>query len=183
MVPQAWHRAQEITTGKATGQWCTRRMHRTLKQSIGAPRPNEAAQQRALNRFRRVYNEQRPHHALQLKKPASCYANSDRPYPRDLPDPVYPGSLRAASGHEDRRLHMEAAPDLPDGSAAQRDTWLRTCCARAVVGVLWRDHAGAVWRNRLPLHGGDGPLTPTELGRSTKVLPMSPAIQTASGVE
>lgn len=72
-------------------------MHRTLKQSIGAPRPNEAAQQRALNRFRRVYNEQRPHHALQLKKPASCYANSDRPYPRDLPDPVYPGSLRAAS--------------------------------------------------------------------------------------
>lgn len=41
--------------------------------------------------FRRVYNEQRPHHALQLRKPASFYQTSARPYPQDLPDPVYPG--------------------------------------------------------------------------------------------
>ena len=77
--------------GKPQDNGAHERMHRTLKQSIGMPRPNEAAQQRVLNRFRRVYNEQRPHHALQLKKPASHYQKSARSYPHDLLDPVYPG--------------------------------------------------------------------------------------------
>ena len=77
--------------GKPQDNGAHERMHRTLKQSIGSPKPNAAAQQRALNRFRRVYNEQRPHHALQLRKPASHYQKSTRSYPGDLPDPIYPG--------------------------------------------------------------------------------------------
>ena len=77
--------------GKPQDNGAHERMHHTLKQTIGAPKRNEAIQQRALNRFRQVYNEQRPHHALQLKTPASHYASSARPYPIDLPDPTYPG--------------------------------------------------------------------------------------------
>lgn len=77
--------------GKPQDNGAHERMHRTLKQSIGAPKLNEAAQQRALNRFRHVYNEQRPHHALQMKKPISQYQKSGRPYPLEVPDPIYPG--------------------------------------------------------------------------------------------
>lgn len=67
------------------------RMHRTLKEEATRPaRGNAAAQQRALNRFQRIYNEKRPHEALQMSTPATHYERSDRPYPSDLADPAYP---------------------------------------------------------------------------------------------
>jgi len=43
-----------------------------------------------LERFRLCYNEERPHHALNLQTPARHYTRSPRPYPEDLPDPEYP---------------------------------------------------------------------------------------------
>jgi transposase InsO family protein len=77
--------------GKPQDNGAHERMHRTLKQEVAQPpRRTPAAQQRALSRFRRVYNEKRPHHALQLRKPASLYVRSTRPFPDDLADPVYP---------------------------------------------------------------------------------------------
>lgn len=54
------------------------------------PRHSAVAQQRALDRFRRTYNEERPHHALRLQTPAAHYTPSARPYPEDLPEIVYP---------------------------------------------------------------------------------------------
>lgn len=78
--------------GKPQDNGAHERMHRVLKQEAARPpRRNELAQQRALNTFRRIYNEQRPHHALQLQTPAKLYTSSARPYISDLPDPVYPG--------------------------------------------------------------------------------------------
>lgn len=77
--------------GKPQDNGAHERMHRTLKQAVQQRvRGTEAAQQRALNQFRRIYNEERPHHALQLNTPASVYTKSVRPYPHDIPDPVYP---------------------------------------------------------------------------------------------
>src|SRR5262245_16873941 len=77
--------------GKPQDNGAHERMHRTLKAEAALPpRRTEAAQQQALNRFRRVYNEKRPHHALQLKTPASLYTRSDRPFPCDIPEFVYP---------------------------------------------------------------------------------------------
>jgi hypothetical protein len=85
--------------GKPQDNGAHERMHRVLKQEAAhPPRANEAAQQRALSRFRRIYNEQRPHHALQLQTPAKHYTSSTRPYPDDLADPVYP------SHFEQRRI-------------------------------------------------------------------------------
>jgi transposase InsO family protein len=77
--------------GKPQDNGSHERMHRTLKEDAARPpRASEAAQQRALNRFQRIYNEERPHHALEMRTPASCYTSSRRPYPEDLPDPEYP---------------------------------------------------------------------------------------------
>ncbi len=71
------------------------RMHRTLKQETAAPpEPNRRAQQRAFDRFRRQYNEQRPHEALGMQTPASVYVSSPRPFPARLPEPEYGSSLK-----------------------------------------------------------------------------------------
>ena len=66
-------------------------MHLTLQQETAQPpAANLRAQQRAFDRFRRIYNEERPHEALDLNTPAECYQVSAREYPSRLPEVVYP---------------------------------------------------------------------------------------------
>jgi putative transposase len=68
------------------------RMHRTLKRETARPpRGNLAAQQSRFNEFRREYNEDRPHEALDQETPASLYRPSPRQLPRKLPPIEYPG--------------------------------------------------------------------------------------------
>jgi putative transposase len=67
------------------------RMHKTLKRgAIRPPKATLAAQQRAFNRFRQEYNEERPHQFLDGRTPASCYQPSARPYTGVLPTVDYP---------------------------------------------------------------------------------------------
>lgn len=69
-------------------------MHRTLKQETAAPpAANRRAQQRAFDRFRREYNQERPHEALAMETPAAVYAPSRRPYPARVPEPEYGSAL------------------------------------------------------------------------------------------
>lgn len=69
------------------------RMHRVLKQETAQPPAEDLrAQQGRFDRFRREYNEQRPHEALGLKTPAEFYVPSPRPYPHRLPELEYPAS-------------------------------------------------------------------------------------------
>ena len=66
------------------------RMHRTLKAETATPSAaNRRQQQRAFDRFRREYNEERPHEALAMETPASCYEPSPRAYPARVPVPEY----------------------------------------------------------------------------------------------
>lgn len=68
------------------------RMHKTLKyDATRPPRAHLAAQHRALQAFRRVYNEERPHQALGGRPPAALYERSARPYPNRLAPIAYPG--------------------------------------------------------------------------------------------
>lgn len=84
-------RLERSRPGKPQDNGSHERMHRTLKEEATRPvRRNQAAQQRALNRFRRIYNEERPHHGLEMKRPASLYRSSSRRFPEELADPVYP---------------------------------------------------------------------------------------------
>jgi transposase InsO family protein len=72
------------------------RMHRTLKLEVKAA-DNWRAQQRELDRFRRDYNEVRPHEALDMQTPASVYEASPRPYPARVPEVEYPDTMRVRS--------------------------------------------------------------------------------------
>src|SRR5271169_596629 len=71
------------------------RMHRTLKQETASPpAANRRAQQRAFDRFRREYNDERPHEALDLETPSAVYTPSARAYPVRVPEPEYGSALR-----------------------------------------------------------------------------------------
>lgn len=70
------------------------RMHKTLKgDAIRPPRSTLVTQQRAFNAFRRLYNDERPHEALQDRPPATLY----RPSPRSYAGPCRRSSIPAIS--------------------------------------------------------------------------------------
>jgi transposase InsO family protein len=68
------------------------RMHKPLKgDAIRPPRSTLVTQQRAFTAFRRLYNDERPHEALQDRPPATLYRPSPRAYSGALPPVDYPG--------------------------------------------------------------------------------------------
>lgn len=93
------------------------RMHRTLKaEAVSPPRKSMNEQQRAFDRFRAGYNNDRPHEALGQKPPASIYLRSRREYPGKLPEIEYPQSFSVrqvkANGcfkWQDRELYLSGA--------------------------------------------------------------------------
>jgi transposase InsO family protein len=67
------------------------RMHQDLKrEATRPPAANLATQQRKLEKFRRRYNEERPHDGLDGAVPEERWTPSPRPYPERLPEPQYP---------------------------------------------------------------------------------------------
>jgi transposase InsO family protein len=84
-------RLERIDPGHPEQNGRHERMHRTLKQ--GATRPpsrNMLQQQERFDTFQRVFNDERPHHALDLKTPSSVYKPAVRTLPDRLPDVTYP---------------------------------------------------------------------------------------------
>jgi transposase InsO family protein len=92
-------RRQLIEPGRPDQNGKHERMHRTLKDCVTRPpAANLKRQQRAFDEFQREFNEERPHEALGMKRPAEVYAPSHRPYPETIPPAEYPGH------HEVRRV-------------------------------------------------------------------------------
>lgn len=84
------------------------RMHRTLKaETTQPPSASLPAQQRRFHRFRREFNERRPHQALDQETPASRYASSPRPWPGSPTTLDYPAHFerRLVSGNGGIRWH------------------------------------------------------------------------------
>jgi len=70
------------------------RMHGTLKAEAASPPADTIeAQQRRFDRFRAIYNDERPHEALGQQTPASHYRPSPRPYPERIEEPRYDPEL------------------------------------------------------------------------------------------
>jgi hypothetical protein len=83
----------DLITRKTQGK--EERFHRTLKAEVldrGVWRDCTQVQQ-AFDKWRPVYNHQRPHDALDLATPASRYRMSQRPYPETLPQIQYDEGL------------------------------------------------------------------------------------------
>jgi len=85
---------QRIQPGHPEQNGRHERMHRTLKETIGSPQADRRAQQRVLDRFRREYNDVRPHQALGMQTPSALYRNSPRQFPARVPEPDYGTALQ-----------------------------------------------------------------------------------------
>jgi hypothetical protein len=77
---------ERIQPGKPQQNSRQERLHRTLEEVVGIPAANPRAQQRAIDVWRRQYNEVRPHEALQLRTPDAVYERARRRYPCKLRD-------------------------------------------------------------------------------------------------
>jgi putative transposase len=85
---------ERIEPGKPQQNGRHERMHLTLKQETASPPARSLAQQmERFERFRQVYNHQRPHEALGQRPPASRYRPSARCYDGVLRSPDYPDGV------------------------------------------------------------------------------------------
>lgn len=67
------------------------RMHRDLKaETTRPPSRNFVEQQKRFDAFRELFNEERPHHALDGKTPLSHWVSSPRKLPLEVAPPSYP---------------------------------------------------------------------------------------------
>jgi hypothetical protein len=85
-------------------------MHSTLKQAtLRPPERTARRQQEAFDRFRKEYNHERPHEALEDRTPASCYQSSCRQMPRRIPDLEYGDDVvvRRISQQGSLKMHGE----------------------------------------------------------------------------
>jgi putative transposase len=82
---------ERIEPGKPQQNGRHERMHRTLKaETADPPAASLAEQQRRFDAFRVIYNDERPHEALDFETPSALYRASPRAYPCALREPAYP---------------------------------------------------------------------------------------------
>jgi len=86
---------ERIERGKPQQNGRHERMHRTLREAtIQPPSGTLRRQQRAFDVFRQEYNHERPHQALEMKRPVDFYQPSPRNYPSRVKPPEYkPGMM------------------------------------------------------------------------------------------
>jgi len=127
------------------------RFHGTLQRELlaGPPFRDLAHSQQAFNRWRAVYNHQRPHEALDHAVPASRYRPSARPFPAGLPpidygpaDAVRKVQHRGWVSFQGRQLRLpKAFRGYPVGfrPTAQDGVWAVFFCTQCIARVDLRD--------------------------------------------
>jgi len=100
-----------IEPGKPQQNDVHERMHRTLKQDATIPPGSSMrGQQRKFDRFRKEFNEERPHEALEMKRPSWVYERSQRSMPEKIETYEYPGHFlvrRVSRGGTIRMFHNQ----------------------------------------------------------------------------
>jgi transposase InsO family protein len=100
-----------IEPGKPQQNGVHERMHRTLKQEATIPPASSLrAQQRKFDRFREEFNQERPHEALDMKRPGEVYRVSGRVMPERIETYEYPSHYmvrRVSRGGTIRVFHKQ----------------------------------------------------------------------------
>ena len=121
---EAWHRVDPFTTLSSAGGGKNERFHRSLKAEVTdfAALKDQAHAQRAFDRWREIYNHHRPHEAIDMAVPASRYRPSARPFPSQLPEPVYDRSeiVRSVSSTKGYLSFKGKAWRIPNAFRSER---------------------------------------------------------------
>jgi len=80
---------ERIAPGRPDQNGRHERMHLTMNETENPPGYDLARQQKRFNEFRRYFNEERPHEALEQKTPATIYQASKRIYTGKEMEPEY----------------------------------------------------------------------------------------------
>jgi transposase InsO family protein len=99
------------------------RFHRTLKADVIQGRLfNDLGQcQMAFDRWRTIYNTERPHEAIGMAVPASRYQISPHPFPATLPEPQYRPDDIVRKAQQGGDTHFKGrVVKLPSAFAGQR---------------------------------------------------------------
>jgi transposase InsO family protein len=159
---------QRITPGQPQQNGRHERMHRTLKECTALPpAENHRRQQERFDAFRHDYNTERPHQALEMKRPGSLWRPSNRSMPARLPKPEYEG-------------HMEVRRVSANGTIKfmNRERFLTEVLAGELVALeevkdgIWSIHFYRTLLARLNIRSGK--LIPAQPKTGNEVLPMYP---------
>jgi putative transposase len=157
-------RPERITPGRPSENGRHERMHGTLKRdACQPPAASRRAQQQRFDTFRRIYNEERPHEAINDATPSTIYRPSPRAYPARLREIVYPDpwQIRMVRGsgeikwHGERVYISEVLVGEPIGLQESEGGMWHLHFGPLMLGTI--DHAGqfrrteAPWRRRVAL--------------------------------
>lgn len=157
---------ERIEPGEPSQNGRLERLHLTLKQETAQPPASTASrQQERFDRFRREYNEERPHEALGQVPPDRVYEPSPRAYPGRLPAVEYPYTMQVRMvrkagqmkwGGRDVRV-TEALAGEPVGLLPVAEGVWEVYYSAQKIG-MFDEVAGRVyslerWRARTPLSG------------------------------
>lgn len=162
-------RPERIEAGHPEQNGRHERMHETLKlECCKPPAETIAAQQARFDAFRQVYNEERPHQALELRPPASSYRPSTRPYRRaELEDLLLP------DGAAIRRVRSNGEIKWRGSKLFISEALIGEAVAITETELGHDVHFGPILLGHL--HGGQErlirPLTPTRRSRSVTHVP------------
>lgn len=144
-------RPERIMPGRPEQNGRHERMHGTLKaETAKPPRSSFRAQQRAFDRFRVEYNDERPHEALGQEVPASLYRPSLRRYPSYIPQPEYPAHFETRVAYPNGRISFGTAQWYVSGCLAGERIGLEPC-----EDGRWRVHFGWIPIGLLDVRGID----------------------------
>jgi transposase InsO family protein len=132
-------RPERIEPGHPQQNGKHERFHRTLKdETANPPKYSRAAQQRAFNRFRREYNEERPHEALGMRTPAELYTPSKREYTGKEPERFdYPSSFEVRRVQENGNFKWKGSRAFVSETLAGEDIGMEP-----VGNGIWDIHLG-----------------------------------------
>lgn len=85
------------------------RLHRTLEDELLSRHSFHSLNdcQTAFDRWRRLYNHERPHAALDLDTPVTHYQPSERPFPKTLPPLIFPPGATVRKVQDGGRISFQ----------------------------------------------------------------------------
>jgi putative transposase len=182
---------ERIAPGKPQQNGRHERMHLTLLQEVASPPAASMREQlKRLRNFQRLYNEERPHQALDNATPADRYQASSRRFDGVLREPAYDDDQEVRRVRHNGEIRLggnmiyisEALVGEPIG-LAENDAGWTVSYGPIVLGTIV--HRGDRLRkpkrkgcgledNATALPSGSTAPTTTDLNETRIVLPMSP---------